>query len=511
MSAAGRLLLVLLPVWAVCCAGLWRVWVSHPQYAYGWSVPLLSLFFIWRRSETLPDARPPEGRAARAALLLAGAALLPVPLLRVISEANLDWRPVYAALMVCAIAVSGALVFRAGGLPWLRRLAFPLFFPLCALPWPSAFERDLTNALSAFNAAAALETMALAGVYAVRQGNVIHTVNGSVGVEEACSGIRSLQTCFMLALCFGELLNTRRGGRIGLFALAPVIAALLNLLRTLTLVMIVSFAGPRRMEEAHDTVAVVFMLLQVAATWGVALLFPRAPESGAPPAERKPAAGAWVMPAGVCAAGLALAVFGEAAPHVWFRMREPLLPAGERWELVKPDGGGWEEIKLPRLALEILGSDSEVALTQSEARGVKWLFYGFRWAPGNLMAIPAKSHSPEVCMTGRAGMRLVANAGRGLLDANGLKLGFDYYQFEAPDGALWRVLFGGFEDRGEAGLDAVEVRVPDARRRLRWAWEGRRNRGFTSLEFVATGPLSEEEFFAGAVARLRELVRPVAK
>ncbi len=505
MSPAVRLLLVLLPTWAVCCGGLWRIWVSHAQYAYGWSVPILALFFAWRRFETLPPAQPPRGFVASFALLMAAVVMLAVPVLRIVSEANLDWRAPYAALMLMAEVFSAALLFRVGGLPWLKHFLFPMLFPLCALPWPAAIERDLINSLSHFNAAAALETLSWAGVFAVRQGNLIHTASGSVGVEEACSGIRSLQTSFMLALCFGELLGILPRGRLTLFFLAPFIAVALNLLRTLTLVMVVSFAGPSQLEKAHDPVATIFLLIQVGSTYGVALCFRRAPFKE--PDQQIDVVGApRLLSLRLCISCLAVICAIELFSNLWFLIREQRLSAGPRWKIVRPTDGGWEEIKLARITREILGSDSELALTRRDEHGNPWLFYGLRWAPGNLMAIPAKTHSPELCLTSRAGMRLVENMGRRLITLDGLKLSFDYYRFEGAGPIMLQVIFGGFEDRGEAGMDAINVRLPDAAERLRWSWEGRRNRGFTSLEFVAAGPIDENEFLSTAAEHLRLLL-----
>ena len=51
----------------------------------------------------------------------------------------------------------------------------------------------------------AAETAMLLGTPAHVEGNLIRVSNGLVGVNEACSGIRSLQTSLMIGLLFGEL------------------------------------------------------------------------------------------------------------------------------------------------------------------------------------------------------------------------------------------------------------------------------------------------------------------
>ena len=51
----------------------------------------------------------------------------------------------------------------------------------------------------------AAETAMLLGIPAQVEGNLIRVSTGLVGVNEACSGIRSLQTSLMIGLLFGEL------------------------------------------------------------------------------------------------------------------------------------------------------------------------------------------------------------------------------------------------------------------------------------------------------------------
>ena len=45
----------------------------------------------------------------------------------------------------------------------------------------------------------------LLGITAVQRGNVIELQTGSVGFDEPCSGIRSLQAVLMLALFLGRI------------------------------------------------------------------------------------------------------------------------------------------------------------------------------------------------------------------------------------------------------------------------------------------------------------------
>src|SRR6202023_2193599 len=54
----------------ICFALLWLEVINHlkaewslnPQYAYGWTVPFVALYLIWRRWSNRPVAAPPESR-----------------------------------------------------------------------------------------------------------------------------------------------------------------------------------------------------------------------------------------------------------------------------------------------------------------------------------------------------------------------------------------------------------------------------------------------------------------
>jgi hypothetical protein len=53
-------------------------------------------------------------------------------------------------------------------------------------------------------AGSAVEVLGWVGVPAAEQGNLIEIAAGTVNVNEACSGVRSLQSSFMAALFLGE-------------------------------------------------------------------------------------------------------------------------------------------------------------------------------------------------------------------------------------------------------------------------------------------------------------------
>ena len=82
---------------------------------------------------------------------------------------------------------------------------FPLLFLSTGIPWPTAFEYPVTTGLMNGIASFLSEILPFAGIPARREGTMIVLLNCTVGIEEACSGIRSLQSAFMIALAAGEI------------------------------------------------------------------------------------------------------------------------------------------------------------------------------------------------------------------------------------------------------------------------------------------------------------------
>src|SRR5438552_11664928 len=126
----------------------------------------------------------------------------------------------------------------ASGKSWLHHFAFPIAFFFVAVPWVTPIEVPIIQGLMRVVAAVAAETVTLFGIPAQLEGNLIRVTSGLVGVNEACSGVRSLQTALMIGLLFGELKRLSIWRRIMLVVGAIAIALAANLCRAVFLVWI---------------------------------------------------------------------------------------------------------------------------------------------------------------------------------------------------------------------------------------------------------------------------------
>jgi exosortase len=251
------LLIVLACLWAWAIAGCLDEWRHNPMYSYGWFVPPLMLFFLWRRFDEPIAGReligaprlPIRGGALAMAAGVLAILVLPLELLRneLPDDRLNNW---LIALM--AVGSTFLALYWAGGWRLVLTGAFPIAFFLTAVAWPKRFETPVTIGLQKFVATTIVEVLHVIGVHAEPHGTTIYLRQGPVGIAEACSGIRSLQASLMISLAIGELFFLRWVRRAALVLVCSAVATVLNLGRTLTLCLITEYNGAEAMHAAHD-------------------------------------------------------------------------------------------------------------------------------------------------------------------------------------------------------------------------------------------------------------------
>ena len=491
-------LLVLVLLWWRLIDHLRIEWSLNPQYAYGWAVPILCLLLGWRNhSHSGTSANLNAGANPLRIFALAGALLLYWPT-RFIAEANPDWRLVSWTLALEVLAITWFWLPQLG----VRRavLNFPLAFFLIAVPWPTQVEQVFIQTLTRANAAVTIELLNFAGIPALARGNVIEISTGLVGIDEACSGIRSLQATLMLGLFFGAWYRLRPGARAGLVGIGFWLALLFNLARTLVLVTVAAKQGVPAIDRWHDPVGIGILLGCFGGVWWAALRL--APRSGARQAQPVscesttsrleqlplPAALGWLTMLCVLAAELACAG--------WYRHQERQLPPPVSWQ---PEVAALAARSLPiaERTRAILRYDTAQNLAWTQADGVRWQMIFLQWNAGRIAPHLARNHTPEVCLSA-AGHTLKSVSDLILVPITAdLTLPFRCYAFDHEGRSLF-VFYCLREDRARDGGFATESLTPQSR--LRAVREGRRNLGQRSLE-IALWNVADE---AAAEKLLRE-------
>lgn len=251
-TPSGWELAALAPAWL---AVAWLVsraqwfWSHRPDLQFGWAVLFLSGFLIYDGWERRPAAR---FRLGPATLLTLGAGLALLFVTQIYTAAFGMMAAAINALAAGILLVVAANLHYVFGFAGWRHFAFPFLFLLIALPMPSAIHGPIVNGLQAKVAMVNVEVLNLAGIPARRVGSLIHLPNGTVGVDEACSGIRSIQSTVMATLFIGYLTLKNLSMRVVLLVAGIGLAIFGNLVRSLYLSLTANSQGTQAVDKVHD-------------------------------------------------------------------------------------------------------------------------------------------------------------------------------------------------------------------------------------------------------------------
>jgi exosortase len=130
-------------------------------------------------------------------------------------------------------SLAGCLLW-AGGMPTLRRFAFPLGLLFFTFPIPDVLYGEITQPLQLLASRLSESAFELLGFSVIREGNVLQLTYMSLSVVEACSGLRSLITLAFFCLVYGYFFESRLWLRLGIVVFAIPSAILVNVLRITT-------------------------------------------------------------------------------------------------------------------------------------------------------------------------------------------------------------------------------------------------------------------------------------
>ena len=278
--------LILAGLWGMLVYHLHVEWEVNPQYGYGWAVPFLCLFLVARNlNPPFPRSAPAPGLVIpfRTGLILLALLFAPVWL---IEQANPEWRLVSWLLALLVAGFTLGLVYLVRGSPALKAMAFPVLYFLVAIPWPTFLEVPVIQGLTRADAQATVELLSWLGVPAEPHGNVIEVVTGKVGIDEACSGIRSFQATLMISLFLGALYHLPWRHRLALVLGGFAMSFFFNLTRMSILVWVAAHQGIAAIARWHDPTGIAILLACFLALWILSVLL--APRPARPPGSHRP-------------------------------------------------------------------------------------------------------------------------------------------------------------------------------------------------------------------------------
>jgi exosortase len=538
-ACAAATLVFFAALWFVLCRHLSGEWSVNEQYNYGWFVPFFALFLFWLRREDRPE---PEIRAQRteartqseesrisnfqcrmSAVAVAICCLLLLLPLRLFEIGNPDWRPLGWVHAAVVATLTLLYIWYRGGATWLRHFAFPIGFFFVAVPWVTPIEAPVIQGLMRVIAALASETANLFGIPARLEGNLIRVSSGFVGVNEACSGVRSLQTALMIGLLFGEVKRLSISRRIALLFAAAAIAFVGNYARAFFLVWIAATQHVSAIDHWHDFAGYSIVAAVFVGSLGLAAWLGRGPSSPKPPPQSRfgvPWATAWQAPSSakppawqeevrnqrseirrqrpeirrdrtheidsnlefprfsflICALVWLVAV--EVGSIWWYGAHERNLVVSTPWTVHWPESApDFHLLKLDEEVRRTLRFDEGEAaswncpsiesvetINQVTSPRITCFAYFFRWKPGRNSALLANLHRPDVCLPAVGWEQVADNGVRHYSAAASFVLPFRYFEFrhgtkEDPAQQIAHAFYCLWEDRAPPGTVAAS-RLP---------------------------------------------------
>jgi len=398
---------------AALAALLWPLWRHDDNLTHGVFLPVLAaVLVVESRRDPEPRFLRPGFRPAAACALLAALGLGSLAAAAAYAEA-LGWNYAMAQFMLAAALVfglgAGWLGFadeRVRLLPfnWCAGVAIALW--VFASPPPPGTYARLALLMQDQVTAGVVGVLNALGIAAYQDGNVIQLARTSVGVSEACSGVRSLISCTVAGLFLSAIAVRRPRHRALVIALSPAVGVAMNFLRSLLLTLLAS-AGVDIGGRWHDLTGASILVVTTLIVAAAALWLHRREPAPAQPAAGVPGPAPRSSPLlGMAAACLLLA--GALAGF----LSAPRGPSGaapkaapDLASLLPAPPPGWTAQSTPDLeqystllrTRDLVERVYSAGPALGDAHLTLYLAY---WRPGEAPVSLVDAHTPDACWPG---------------------------------------------------------------------------------------------------------------
>jgi len=504
-------LAALVVVWGWLFFILTGEWEVNEQYSHGWFIPILSGWIFWQRWISRPEPHPAESASRVVCYAVIGLLVVPTALGVLIASVYPDWRLVLWILGVSAFASSVSLTVLVGGWAWGKHLLFAFVFALLAIPWPTALERWLTQELSLLAATMTTWILPLLGVAAVCHGTMIDVGNGTLGVDDACSGIRSFQSSIMAALFLGELFRLRWSYRTSLVVVGLFVAYALNVLRMILLSVAVAYGGSDALEKFHDPAGFAILFVTIGVIWLLCWILQKFPGTIVVPFPLKEKGSMAKMgraPALTCFAVMGVMLLMIGGSEGWFAWKARGIVRAPAWTVLPAQAGEVLQDKpLLERVQEMLHYDRGFQRSWTDEQGRLWHLIFTEWEPKRMSLYYAQPHLPEQCQR-MIGREIISKSEMRKTEVNGIPIVYNLYRVRAENHEFY-LMYIVNDDRIDGREITAELATPA--NRLKAVLAGRRNMGQRSLQLALIGESEQARAEKAMLEVLPSIVSPSAK
>ncbi len=251
LVVAGALLLAVTAwsYWATI-VDLFKEWQRNEDYSAGQLVPLVALVFLWVERKRLAECVLKPCWWGGITLLVLAQSGRAFGLLFMFESAE-------RYSLVLAI---WALVLLVAGRHVLQRVVWILLFLFLMVPFPGQIHNRISGPLRemATSGSVFLLEVFFSGIR--REGHIIHVGDHTLGVLEACSGLRMLTAFIVVAAFIAYMVKRPRWQKAVVVLLSIPIAVACNVIRIFVTALLIVLVGSEVGEKFfHDFAGLVMM------------------------------------------------------------------------------------------------------------------------------------------------------------------------------------------------------------------------------------------------------------
>jgi len=425
--------------WTLVLLQTYYHWGSESYYNFGTYVPFLALGLFWFAFKDLkPDPHPATWLFGLAVLFI-----LPAFPAFALSEVNPFWRVPLWVMGLCAWGFSSTILYILFGYQGFRRSLFPFFFLLTMIPWPYRLEVIIVQTLTGIVVSIAMQLLHFVGYPVTLAGNSFALGEIAIGVNEACSGIRSFQALFMVSLFLGSVFGHSYLQRIIVLLLLPFVVIVINAFRATFLAIVVIEDGQAAYDKWHDPAGYIAFIVSMALIYGLIELtgmilkkkkHPDSSSQTEQPANTQNTSRSLPAPLKTSLlAALPALVF--LSSEGWFRFHERNTPPAPSWSLSLPpkDAASMQVLDIHPTIENLLGYDYATRFIHKLDNDtvLEVYFYGYL-ASNKLSSVSSYGHSPTICMEA-SGASLVSRFPQLDLNLDGIQIPLQHFLFKAPN------------------------------------------------------------------------------
>jgi exosortase len=432
----GRIIGVLL-LWLVLISQVRHHWGGESYYNFGWFVPFLALWLLLRNLSLITPLA--SGKSGFITLILAVAAIILCLPFHALAEVNPFWRvPLWAQVISCLLFTAAA-TFQLYGAAGLRAIAFPLFFLVTMVPWPYRVETAIVQALTQVVVSLSMSGLNFLGYPVELAGNSFVLGELQIGVNEACSGIRSLQALFMITLFLGSLFGQGTLRRLLAVLVLPTVVIIVNTGRAIFLSTQVIVNGNDAYDKWHDPAGYIAFIISMVLIYACIEILNIGSDGEAPNRQLSLQAFRPLQklqgPLGGSLLFLSLPLALFASVEAWFIYHESTSESKPDWSFVQPveDPNYIQYADIHPQIETSLGYDYGLRFYYRIRSRVGGEVYFYGYNPENkLSSVSSYGHSPAICMEA-SGATILREYDPFTAKFPDLSLVFDHYRFALHD------------------------------------------------------------------------------